>query len=337
MEDGEGSTATVFNTNDIYSFINDKYADFEFKVGEYITLSYDWELTGTPSSNTTYPTMIRAEINDTPWRYGAVVNSVGTNSPTTHVKTITANEKSGHIRTIYKIDSDSRVSNAKKARFRIDNLLSNYYVTISNLKLEKGNKATDWTPAPEDIDAEIASKETKDAVETIRSNLQSQVTTAKNSIDTINGIIKNLVVDKNGHTLMTQTGSGWVFNMGSITSAIDSIARELATKGPDATKDISDLQGLLAALQEQVAYVECTYENSTPKIILGSKTSPFKVVITNTQISFMNGSSTPAYINGNIFYGQNITVLNQLKIGENPGFIWQRRDNGNLSLVYSSN
>src|SRR5690606_17423719 len=26
---------------------------------------------------------------------------------------------------------------------------------LRNIKLEKGNKATDWTPAPEDVDAEI--------------------------------------------------------------------------------------------------------------------------------------------------------------------------------------
>ena len=32
-------------------------------------------------------------------------------------------------------------------------------VCFKNLKLEKGNKATDWTPAPEDVDADIASVE----------------------------------------------------------------------------------------------------------------------------------------------------------------------------------
>lgn len=32
-------------------------------------------------------------------------------------------------------------------------------VYLKNLKLEKGNKATDWTPAPEDVDADIASVE----------------------------------------------------------------------------------------------------------------------------------------------------------------------------------
>ena len=34
-------------------------------------------------------------------------------------------------------------------------------LTISNFKLEKGNKATDWTPAPEDIDNAIADSETR--------------------------------------------------------------------------------------------------------------------------------------------------------------------------------
>lgn len=33
-------------------------------------------------------------------------------------------------------------------------------VTVSNIKLEKGNKATDWTPAPEDVDASISEAQT---------------------------------------------------------------------------------------------------------------------------------------------------------------------------------
>jgi phage-related protein len=37
---------------------------------------------------------------------------------------------------------------------------SNNYYRISNLKLEKGNRATDWTPAPEDVDADISTAQT---------------------------------------------------------------------------------------------------------------------------------------------------------------------------------
>ena len=45
--------------------------------------------------------------------------------------------------------------------------------TISALKLEKGNKATDWTPAPEDVQAEISA--TNSLVEGVRTNLQNQI------------------------------------------------------------------------------------------------------------------------------------------------------------------
>lgn len=36
----------------------------------------------------------------------------------------------------------------------------NDYVVFKNLKLEKGNKATDWTPAPEDVDSSISAVQT---------------------------------------------------------------------------------------------------------------------------------------------------------------------------------
>ena len=35
------------------------------------------------------------------------------------------------------------------------------YFYIRNIKIEKGNKATDWTPAPEDVSGEIALKADK--------------------------------------------------------------------------------------------------------------------------------------------------------------------------------
>ena len=34
----------------------------------------------------------------------------------------------------------------------------NYSIKIRNIKLEKGNVATDWTPAPEDVEAAIGEK-----------------------------------------------------------------------------------------------------------------------------------------------------------------------------------
>ena len=48
-------------------------------------------------------------------------------------------------------------------------------VTVSNIKLELGNKATDWTPAPEDVQAEIDSKK---SIHTLQASNQSGATFA---------------------------------------------------------------------------------------------------------------------------------------------------------------
>ena len=59
----------------------------------------------------------------------------------------------------FKVTSALASSQGVKLRMRLDStvaLTANQTpITISNAKLEKGNRATDWTPAPEDINADI--------------------------------------------------------------------------------------------------------------------------------------------------------------------------------------
>ena len=51
---------------------------------------------------------------------------------------------------------------------------------MSNIKLEKGNRATDWTPAPEDVDAGITDAQTTaDTAKTNAATAQSTADTAK--------------------------------------------------------------------------------------------------------------------------------------------------------------
>lgn len=76
--------------------------------------------------------------------------------------------------------------------------VSGYY--IKNLKIETGDKATDWTPAPEDIDSAITTVDTKitttnNKVATIETNLNSitsRVSSTESSITTINGNVTSL-------------------------------------------------------------------------------------------------------------------------------------------------
>ena len=60
-------------------------------------------------------------------------------------------------------------------------------VYFRNVKLEKGNKATDWTPAPEDVDSSISS-------------VESKVTTVSNQYTSLNQALTSLTATVNSNT-----------------------------------------------------------------------------------------------------------------------------------------
>lgn len=109
-----------------------------FAVNDEVTLSFDWKIT----SATTYG---NARIE---W-YGKTSSSENYYiAPLINpFATFSASNTSGHVTKTVKLTSAT--VQAKRLVLRIDN--SNLTLTISNLKLEKGNKATDWSPAPEDV------------------------------------------------------------------------------------------------------------------------------------------------------------------------------------------
>ena len=67
------------------------------------------------------------------------------------------------------------------------NLADNGYAWFANVKLEKGNKASDWIPAPEDVDADLSDlKETiLGQVEEDIAGLQSQNSSIVNRLDEV--------------------------------------------------------------------------------------------------------------------------------------------------------
>lgn len=69
--------------------------------------------------------------------------------------------------------------------FKVNNTSATYY--IANVKLEKGDKATDWTPAPEDVDSSISAVDNK-------------VTTVSNQYTTLNQTVNSVSATVNSHT-----------------------------------------------------------------------------------------------------------------------------------------
>lgn len=123
--------------------------------GKDVTVSFD--VIATTSSGT-----VTVQWNNTPW---------GTFSA------FTPSTTSKHI-VITKTQPSS--GSATGIQLRLDNLTGD--VNVSNFKMEFGNKATTWTPAPEDIDSEIGSLTTR--VSTAESSITQQANQIASKVST---------------------------------------------------------------------------------------------------------------------------------------------------------
>lgn len=113
-----------------------KASDLYKQYGEnsYLTFSFDWVASGSTLSGQFNP-----QWAGNP--YGGLSSSGPIN--------ISSTKTSGHYKSTAQLTGGYPTGTATSIQFRQDNLQGN--VTISNVKLETGNIATDWTPAPEDV------------------------------------------------------------------------------------------------------------------------------------------------------------------------------------------
>ena len=199
-------------------------------------------------------------------------------------------------------------------------------------KLEKGNKPTDWTPAPEDIDADI-----EDAAD-IANDALSKANGAYTEIDTLKATITNIVKDDNGMISVEQSASGGIqINMTQMTNEINSMLEDLKDKiSTEEASDLrNDLNEAINNVESRTAYINAFQdEQGNPYIILGAEDSPFQVRITNTSIDFLQNGEVIAYANGQAFFNLRTVVQQDVQIGLGPGFIFKTRESGNMGLTY---
>lgn len=123
----------------------------QYGPSQYLTLSFDWEASGDNISGQFNP-----QWNVSPWDF---TTDVGAIKPS-------VSNKSGHYEANVKLNFNGySTSKATFITFRADFLQGN--ITIKNMKLEAGNIATDWTPAPEDVpsnDAQLVHKTGNEAL-----------------------------------------------------------------------------------------------------------------------------------------------------------------------------
>lgn len=224
-----------------------------------------------------------------------------------------------------------------------------FEIAPRSLKLERGNKATDWTPAPEDAEGEITTLSTKytlleQDVDSITTTVAShtaqltenseEITLVQSTIGQLADSISMLVTDGNGTSLMTQTENGWTFSTSDIQAAVDRTAEaldELVAQCGNTDAAVEVLQQSVSDLGVMAEYIRIGTHEGEPCIELGEGDSNFKLLITNTRIMFMDGSDIPAYINNKSLYIKKAVVEEELHQG---GYAWVTRSNGHLSLIW---
>ena len=209
-----------------------------------------------------------------------------------------------------------------------------YY--IYHPKLEIGNEATDWTEAPEDSDERVeqATEIANDANSTA-ADTQNRLSIAESKIIQLSDSISTLVRDADGNSLMTQTGDGWTFSMSDTTKTIEeiqSLLSDIQLSLGDTTNAVETLKGSINDVESSLAWVKVDSYNGKPCIALGETGNNFKLIITNTEIMFIDDNNAmPAYISNQTLHITKAVIEEELHQGD---FVWKIRDNGNMGLIW---
>ena len=234
------------------------------------------------------------------------------------------------------LQSSGDISIEKYVLFRL------FYGGIANIcgiKLEKGNRATDWTPAPEDVDEGItnAKNDATDAKTAVNS-AEERIVSVETAIMKLESCLATLVTDASGGTLMTQTEDGWMFNMGKFEELLNDTSKSL----DELLREYADTQSVVGKLQQSVADLETTTEHievttfdDEPCLAFGESDTDYRLLITNTRILFLKGSEILTTINTRGLVTKTIEVEEEFRMPYDQGYwVWMTHGNGNLGLVW---
>lgn len=232
-------------------------------------------------------------------------------------------------------DKNIDYANASLYRFPNDGTVTENS-TIHWIKIEKGNKATDWTPAPEDLTADVQAK-ADEALASAKTYADTQIKVTADSInqnvtkkfestsDETNDKLTELRQEVNSN--IEQTGEAIkssVYEKVYLKDDVDTLLSSVNTE-VEQTKtswqvtfnqlanqlnDYSD--GSDAAFDEIRKYIR--FEDGN--ILLGNSSSPLILRIRNDRIQFLQNGYEIAYISDQKMYNTTCEIINQLRIAD---------------------
>lgn len=194
-------------------------------------------------------------------------------------------------------------------------------VELRKPKLEIGNKATDWTPAPEDVNTNIAL--TAEGLDNGIGSLSERISGVELQQNSFEDEVDNKFTNIRG--LQTAFEEDTLESLKNLKDAQSTFA------------SISELSQLQKFINEYIGtdgYITSGGDAGNPYLEIGKKigTTSFYVQISSTEMGFYQNGVKVAYINSSQLYITNSEVLNEQRIG---AFNWKVEGSNRMSLVYS--
>ena len=188
-------------------------------------------------------------------------------------------------------------------------------IYIKKIKLELGNKPTDWTPAPEDVD---------EAINTERTERQSAIETKANEITSkvSETYVSNSAFEHYQNTVstqFTQTKNDFTW---SINQSVTDAKNEMSGQ-------IDSVNGRVDGLKQTTDNVNSYMSFDNNALTLGKSDSAFKTKITNQEWSIQKNGAKVTYINDQTMYITDGQFTQSLKVG---AFGFVPRANGSLDF-----
>lgn len=208
---------------------------------------------------------------------------------------------------------------------KIDFMLSNNEVgkkwRIRNIKLEKGNKATDWSPAPEDMATADSLSDVNNNLTDVTNGLQSDINSTNKNLQDIqnsqNEVYEIVSQNKSQISSLTQRAEGFTMDFKTVNETVKQINNQFVTERDERYKYIKFIDGEIWLGKE---------------VPIGE--DDFKLVIKNDRISFLQNKTEVAYMSNNKLYVTDIHVTSSLQLGK---FVLSSRANGNVGLRWIGN
>lgn len=303
-----GTEIVLYSSNTEYYYgpigypINSKYGIGRIHEGGKFTVSFDWESLNVVDAYTMYVALKDTSVSYTEIKIDAA--------------SILAGNNSGHVSFSFEpTEKMMKYGEAFLFGSSTTNVRPSGNLKISNFKLEIGNKATDWTPAPEDVD---------EAINTERTERQSAIETKANEITSkvSETYVSNSAFEHYQNTVSTQFTQTKKDFTWSINQSVTDAKNEMSGQ-------IDSVNGRLDGLKQTTDNVNSYMSFDNDALTLGKSDSAFKTKITNQEWSIQKNGAKVTYINDQTMYITDGQFTQSLKVG---AFGFVPRANGSLDF-----